>query len=226
METFLHYEERGTGAPLILLHGNGEDGSYFVHQMNDLSRDYRVIAVDTRGHGRSPRGTAPFTLGQFVQDLADFLKAMELERVHLLGFSDGGNIALLFALRYPERVEKLILNGANLKPWGVKPLVQLPICLGYGLTSLLSLVDEGARAKKELLGLMVREPHIPLSMLRRLRVPTLVIAGDRDMIREAHTRAIAGAIPGAKLEILPGGHFIANQNSAAFNAAVEAFLKE
>ena len=73
MEISLYWEERGNGTPLVLLHGNGEDGTYFARQMEEFSRDFRVLAVDTRGHGRSPRGTAPFTLDQFAEDLKDFL---------------------------------------------------------------------------------------------------------------------------------------------------------
>ena len=114
MEITLSYEEYGTGFPLILLHGNGEDHRYFKHQIGPFSEHYRVLAVDTRGHGQSPRGTAPFTLEQFAEDLKDFLDEQEIDRCHLLGFSDGANIALLFTLKYPWYVEKLVLNGANL----------------------------------------------------------------------------------------------------------------
>lgn len=108
--------EAGEGFPLVLLHGNGEDHTYFKRQMGPFSQHFRVIAVDTRGHGESPRGTAPFTLEQFAEDLKEFLDGRSITRCHLLGFSDGGNIALLFALKYPEYVEKLILNGADLVP--------------------------------------------------------------------------------------------------------------
>ena len=61
-----HYIEQGKGFPLILLHGNGEDGSYFVHQMKPFAQRFRVIAIDTRGHGKTPRGEAPFTIRQFA----------------------------------------------------------------------------------------------------------------------------------------------------------------
>ena len=125
MEISLYWEERGNGTPLVLLHGNGEDGTYFARQMEEFSRDFRVLAVDTRGHGRSPRGTAPFTLDQFAEDLKDFLDGRGIARAAILGFSDGGNIALLFALRYPSCVEKLIVNGANLYPSGMKTGVWL-----------------------------------------------------------------------------------------------------
>lgn len=225
MDTSLYYEQRGAGVPLVLLHGNGEDGTYFAHQMDAFSREYRVIAVDTRGHGRSPRGTAPFTLDQFALDLKEFLDRLDLRRVLLLGFSDGANIALTFTLRWPEYVEKLVLNGGNLDPKGVKAWVQAPICLGYALTGLFAPFDPKARRKRELLGLMVQEPHIPPEALSAIRCPTLVVAGERDMIREDHTRQIAAAIPGAKLALLPGDHFVAHENSEAFNRAVLGFLR-
>lgn len=223
MEISLYYQEQGAGAPLLLLHGNGEDGTYFVHQMDAFAQHYRVIAVDTRGHGRSPRGTAPFTIRQFAEDLLDFMDALHLEKAHILGFSDGGNIALTFALRHPERVDRLILNGANLNPAGVKASVQIPIVVGYHIASLFR--NEKARQHAALLGLMVKEPNFSPADLAKLTVPTLVIAGTKDMIREKHTRLIADSIPNTRLVLLPGDHFVANKNPEAFNRAVLDFLQ-
>lgn len=222
MDIQLHFEKRGCGPDLLLLHGNGEDGTYFVHQIEEFSRDFTVWAIDTRGHGKSPRGTAPITLSRFAEDLRDFMDRHSLKQADILGFSDGGNIALLFALRYPEKVRRLILNGANLDTKGVKWSVQLPVVLGYHLTRLL----RAPRIKTELLGLMVNEPHIDPAELDKLTMPALVIAGENDMIRDDHTRLIAASIPGAHLAILPGDHFIANKAPAAFNAAVRAFFEE
>lgn len=224
MDIALYSTERGEGFPLVLLHGNGEDGGYFARQLEYFSRDYRVIAVDTRGHGRSPRGSAPFTLDQFAADLKAFLDGRGIGRAVLLGFSDGANVALLFALRHPDYVEALILNGGNLSPSGVRAPVQLPICLGYAAACLCARFDRRAVPKRELLGLMVTQPHLHPADLAALRCPTLVIAGDRDMSRASHTRLIHASIPGAALAILPGDHFIARRNSAAFNREVERFL--
>jgi pimeloyl-ACP methyl ester carboxylesterase len=224
MEITLHYHECGAGAPLILLHGNGESTAYFQHQMEPFAARFRVIAVDTRGHGQSPRGDMPFTLAQFAEDLKQFLDAMGIQKAHILGFSDGANIALLFALKYPQFVDKLILDGADLSPRGVKASVQIPICIGYGLVSLIARFDRAAIAKKELLGLMVTQPDIAPDALAALTMPVLVLAGTRDMIKDAHTRLIAASIPNAQLRILDGDHFIAAKNSAAFNEAVLEFL--
>ncbi len=223
----LYTREAGEGKPLILLHGNGEDSSYFKAQIDFFSKWYHVIAVDTRGHGKSPRGEGGFTLKRFADDLKELLEEKGLSAVTLLGFSDGGNIALLFTLKYPKMVDRLILNGANLTPFGVKPLVQLPVLAGYGASVLLGL---GGRSKKqlktrELLGLMVKEPWIPAERLKEILIPTLVIAGTRDMIRDAHTRKIAKALPKGELMILPGSHFLAAEEPEGFNRAVLDFLR-
>ena len=220
----LHYIEQGAGQPLILLHGNGEDSSYFKHQIRAFSEKYRVIAIDTRGHGQSPRGEKPFTIKQFAEDLKDFMDEKGIKKATLLGFSDGGNIALEFALKHPERIEKLILNGANLFPKGVKPRYQWPIEMGYRIAKWFANKDEKAKKNAEMLALMVNEPHIEPSELAHLTMPVLVIAGTNDMIKESHTRLIYNSLPNAQLAILKGDHFVANKNPMAFNAMVRVFL--
>lgn len=220
----LHYIEQGQGRPLILLHGNGENCDYFEHQIPYFSSDYHVIAVDTRGHGKSPRGERPFTIKQFADDLYDFLDEKGIAQAILLGFSDGGNIAMEFALRHPERVEKLILNGANLFPSGVKPLYQWPIEIGYRIAKMFAKKSEKANQNAEMLGLMVNEPNIEPSELAVLTMPVLVVAGTKDMIKESHTRLIYKSFPNAQLELVKGDHFVANKNPLEFNQVVKAFL--
>ena len=222
----LFYTEEGRGTPLVLLHGNGEDSSYFSAQMEYLKNDYRVIAVDTRGHGRSPRGTAPFTLRQFAEDLKELLDQMGLRRILLLGFSDGANIAMLFALSHPEYVEKLILDGGNIRPSGVKLRYQIPIVLGWCASLAAARFDQKAVKKKELLGLMVKEPHIRPEDFAGFSVPTLVMAGTKDMIRDSHTRKLQKSIPGSRLCVMDGTHFIAAERPEEFNRHVHEFLEE
>lgn len=225
MDISLSYQEQGKGEPIFLLHGNGEDGTYFVNQLSFFSDRYRVIAVDTRGHGKSPRGTEPFTMEQFAMDLKDLMDRLEIQKAVILGFSDGANIAIKFALRYPARVKALILNGGNLNTKGVKKRIQIPIEIGYRFAKLFAGKLEEAKAHMEILGLMVHEPNIEPAALHTLQMPTLVIAGTRDMIKENHTKLIAGSIPNAKLSIIKGDHFIAQKRPQEFNREVEAFLR-
>lgn len=220
------YMEKGQGAPIILLHGNGEDSGYFQSQIEEFSRHYHVYAMDTRGHGKTPRGEKPFTIRQFAEDLLGFMDGHGIAKAHLLGFSDGGNIALVFAVKYPERVDKLILNGVNLNAQGVKRSIQIPIELGYRIARMFSGKSDGAKRNMELLGLMVHEPNVSVEELSGIQARTLVIAGTRDMIKEKHTRLIALEIPDSELAILKGDHFIANKMAAAFNERVLKFLEE
>ena len=219
------FVEKGQGDPLILLHGNGENCGYFSHQTEELSKWYHVYAVDTRGHGKTPRGDKPFTIRQFADDLLGFMDEHQIGKAHLLGFSDGGNIAMIFAMRYPERVDRLILNGANLNARGVKWTTQLPIEAGYRIAKCFAGKSESARLNEEMLGLMVNDPNVKPEELRKIQARTLVIAGTKDMIRESHTRLIAECIPDSRLVLIPGGHFIADRNPEEFNRAVLDFLK-
>ena len=171
---------------MILLHGNGENCGYFQGQIDVFSEQYHVYAIDTRGHGKTPRGNKPFTIRQVSDDLLGFMDEHQIEKAHLPGFSDGGNIAMIFAIQHPDRVDRLILNGANLNAGGVKRSVQIPIEIGYRIAKRFSNKKDSARLNAEMLGLMVNDPNVEPDDLEAIRAKTLVIAGSRDMIRVAH----------------------------------------
>jgi len=221
----LSFTEQGTGEVLLLLHGNNEDSDFFVNQIPHFSKKYRVIAVDTRGHGKTLRGEKPFTIRQFADDLFYFMEEHKIEKATILGFSDGGNIALLFALKYPEKVEKLIVNGANLNPQGVVFFEQLITDVEFYVMFLLSKFNDRCKKKAEMLRLMVKDPNINKEELQKIKVETLVIAGTKDLIKERHTREIYKAIPNAKISFVEGNHFMAKYNHKDFNKAVDMFLE-
>lgn len=224
MNISLNYEEKGLGKPLILLHGNGEDHEYFRSQIDYFSKTRRVIALDTRGHGGSPMGTKPFSLYTFADDLDEFMRENEIYKADILGFSDGGNIALLFALKYPHKVDRLILNGANLNFFGLTIPTAADILNNYIWYCVKAPFSKKAAKMKALFRLMVKEPKIAYEELYDLEIPTLVIVGNNDMIRASHSRRIAKCIPNSKRVTIKGDHFIAANNSEEFNKAVENFL--
>ena len=225
MDIKYYYIEKGVGDPLILLHGNGENCEYFKGQISVFAERYHVYAIDTRGHGKTPRGSESFTIRQFAEDLLCFMDDHQIEKAHLLGFSDGGNIAMIFAIKHPDRVDRLILNGANLNPGGVKRSTQIPIEIGFRIAKKFSEKSDSARLNAEMLGLMVNDPDIKPEELRAIRARTLVIAGTKDMILESHTRLIAEYIPDSQLVFIKGNHFIANNRPEEFNQAVLNFLE-
>lgn len=225
MDIQLHCQEKGSGQPFLFLHGNGEDSRYFARQIGHFSNRYQVIAIDTRGHGQTPRGSAPFTIKQFALDLYGFMTERHLTESIILGFSDGANVAMEFALQHPEMVKALVLNGGNLNPDGVKRAVQEPIEAAYTLAKQTAGQSPEALKKAELLALMVNEPNIRPEELSRIICPTLVICGTDDMIKEEHTREIARNLPNAVLEFIEGDHFIAGKRPGPFNQAVDRFLE-
>ena len=133
---------------------------------------------------------------------------------------------MIFAIRYPERVDHLILNGANLNADGVKRSTQIPIEIGYRIAKHFSTRSDSARLNAEMLGLMVNDPNVDPKELKGISAKTLVIAGTKDMILESHTRLIAECIPDSRLVFISGDHFIANKKPDEFNRVVLVFLKE
>ncbi len=190
----LFSEATGQGQPLILLHGNGETHAIFDKAVPLLAERFRVYAIDSRGHGQS-FPVSEYHYQDMMEDLRQFIAGLGLEKPVICGFSDGGIVALLLASQHPEVPGRIIACGANTRPDGVKKLL---------LTVFRIL---GRLKPSPLLTLMLTEPHITPEQLGRIACPTLIAAGSKDLIRREHTEALAAAIPGARLRILPGeGH--------------------
>ena len=226
MDIELFYEEMGSGEPLILLHGNGEDHTIFDNVAKHFAKQYHVIAIDTRGHGKSPLGDEPFSLYQFAEDLNEFMNEQKIEKANILGFSDGGNVALIFASEYPEKVIKLIANGANTKPSGIKPLVHLAMLFRYMLYSVAAAFSGKFELKKALYYIMLYEPHITKEELEQITAPTLVLVGTEDLIKESESKYIKKSIPNSEIVFVLGDHFIVKNNTKDYIFAVEKFLNK
>ncbi|MDR2362629.1 MAG: alpha/beta hydrolase [Prevotellaceae bacterium] len=221
----IHYVVYGSGYPLTLLHGNGEDSRYFERQIAFFATRYTVIAIDSRSHGQSTRGDCPLHFYTMAADVISVLDHLSIARTALLGFSDGGNTSLHIALTAPERVGALILAGANLFPKGLTWRAYMQVLAGYAVYRTGGLFLSRARAAAERWALMAFHPKLCAGDLISLRIPTLVMAGERDVIRQAHTRLIASSIDGAILRIIPrAGHFIADRSPGIFNQTVDDFL--
>lgn len=187
----LHYEQSGSGRPLILLHGNGESSEIFDKAMPLLAERFTVYAIDSRGHGQSSP-VSEYHYADMAQDVAEFIRLLGLEQPIVYGFSDGGILALLLAIRHPDMVGGIIASGVNVNPRGLKARWRW-------------LMQAGNHFKPDpLVKLMLTEPDITDDELRTIRCPALITAGSRDMLRQGHMRHIAGTIPGGRYLLLKG----------------------
>ncbi len=215
--------QTGSGPPLVLLHGNGETHRVFDRMVPLLSARHRLVGLDSRGGGGSPRGDGPLTIAQMADDVDDALDALGLQGVDLLGFSDGGNIALALALRHPGRIGRLVVVGANLFPAGLRASSIVPMRLAHRAAGLVD--HPRARALAERLSLMTQDPRIDPADLAAVEVPTLVVAGRYDVVRPEHTRLIAGSLPDARLRTVPrAGHMLPLARPRSLARLVEDFL--
>ncbi len=189
----LYYEKSGSGRPLLMVHGNGEDHLIFTEAIELLRERFTVYALDSRDHGKSSR-VSGLHYTDMADDVVQFMDALDLRDVVFYGFSDGGIIGLLAAQR-TDRISRLIVSGANMTAEGVAWHLKLIVRLLYAFT------------KDQKFLLMMKEPDIRPEDLQKISVPTTVIAGKRDLVSEKETRLIADSIPDSKLMILPGeGH--------------------
>ncbi len=205
----IYYEIYGeqNNEVVVLLHGNGESSANFKKLIPLLKNKYKVIAVDSRGHGKSEFGRGELSLGAMVIDLENILSELGYNSVNIVGFSDGANIGMLFAVKNPDIVKKLVLIGGNYNFRGLKFSTMAMIFVGYWCSVLGGAIDPRNRLNKEYLALMYKEPKIKKNILRYIKSDTLVIVGNKDMIRCSHAKSMADNISKAKLKIVKGDHF-------------------
>ena len=186
----LNYEKTGSGRPLVMIHGNGEDHTIFDESVEILRDSFTCYCLDSRGHGASTK-VPVLHYTDMAEDVVRFIEKHDLNDVVFYGFSDGGIIGLIAAAKCP-RITKLIVSGANITPRGAKLWIRVVINA------------KNIVKKDPMLELMIKEPHISDDMLKSIRADTLVLAGSRDLIREGETRHIARCIPKSELKILKG----------------------
>lgn len=229
----MYYEIHGEGAPLMLLHGGLGNTGHWQDQVPALSGHYRVIAVDSRGHGRSTLTEQPISYALMASDVLAFMDYMEIGKAHVLGWSDGGIIGLHLAIHDPERVQKVIAFGASYNPSGVRHDVmenqrfQDYIQSAAGEYQALSPDPTQWDAFMQNIGQMwATEPNFDAEALESITVPVLVLSGaDEEAILPEHLQEMAELIPASELLLLPGtGHFANWEKPDAFNAAVLEFL--
>ena len=223
----LYYETYGDGQPLLLVHGNGASIGTMAAQIEFFKKRYKVIAMDSRDHGRSSDSDSPITHEKMTDDLAALIDHLKLDSVDVIGWSDGGIEALLLGVRHPTKVKKIVSMAANLNPSTDALYEETQEQVRTMLASTPDSVrntPEGKRAQK-VTGMMLKEPNIDPAMLVRITAPTLVLAGDHDVVRTEHIVEIFNHLQNAQLGIFPNStHMVPFDDPELFNTTIERFL--
>jgi pimeloyl-ACP methyl ester carboxylesterase len=224
----------GSGSPVILLHGGlGHSGNWGYQVPALLRNSYRVILVDSRGHGRSTRDSRPFTYELMASDVQAVMDALDVEKAGLVGWSDGACTGLILAAKVPTRVVGVFFFGCSMDPSGVKQITEpnpiLDRCLARHKKdyALLSATPDRFNDFFEAVSLMQRtQPDYSVHDLNEIGVPVAIVQSEHDeFIRPEHAEHLARSIPNAELVILRGvSHFAPLQRPELFNNAMLVFL--
>ena len=222
----MYYEIHGHGSPLIMLHGGGDSvAGSFSQQIDVLARNHRVIAPEQVGQGHTPDVDSELSYSQMMEDTAALMRQLQVSGADVVGWSDGGNIALMLAARYPDLVRRVVISGANISPDGLR---------AGEIDAIRTAARESPAGQSsidnKLNTLWLTSPtpaELSVDVLSHIEQPVLVISGDHDVIRLEHTLKIYHALPHAQLYVLPDTqHGTFAERPQWVNPVLQWFLNE
>lgn len=234
--TRIFYESYGDGTPLVLLHGGLSSNLDWIGEIPTLSQNFRLVLINLRGHGRSTLGDEPFTYRLLASDVLAVFDELHIERANIVGWSDGGNTGLLFAINYPTRIRRLVAISANYHPEGIvegvfemitnapEKIDPLPNRWMHRLLS--GRPEQWAELRQRVIEMWHGYPLLSPAELADVHAPTLVMIGADDDVELQHSRSMAAAIAGAELLVIPDvGHAVPRDAPEAVVTNVERFLR-
>ncbi|CAN5785862.1 alpha/beta fold hydrolase [soil metagenome] len=226
----MYYEIYGTGTPLVLIHGNGASIISMHEQISYFSKNYQVIAVDSRSHGKTIDDGDSLSYDQIASDINVLLDSLHLDSTYIIGHSDGGIVGLVMAYRYPSKVKKLVAMSPNTRPDSAVLYPKEEAQSKIDFTKYEDSLKGGFTSVKhtfKLLKLMNDYPHISNEQLASIKAPVLIMTSDHDVILLSHIIEIFNAIPGTELSVLPGSNHNAHRkNATVFNETVNHFFQK
>ena len=238
----VYYEVYGNGEPLLILHGNGGSIETLSTLIPELSKHFKVIAVDSRAQGRSSDSEKEMTYSLMASDMSELIKKLNLGSIYVAGFSDGGVIGLELAYTHPEQVKKLVAFGANYSHenyLATEDSISMDKNDPYILKvkSIRKQRAENAskrkfpkpvvtpETKQKLEDLMEKYPNFTEEQLKQISVPTLIAIGDHDIISLEHTIKLFKSLPHSYLFIIPGSsHVSLYEQPDMVNSEIIKFL--
>jgi pimeloyl-ACP methyl ester carboxylesterase len=224
----MYCEIYGEGQPLLIIHGNGGSIDNFENQIPFFAKHFKVIIADSRAQGKSKDTGDSLSYEMMADDYAALLTELKVDSAFVIGWSDGGINGLLLAIHHPEKVKKLAVTGANLWPDTTAVFPEV-IDIVKPFYNKLNKPNKSAQEKAQwkLVRLLLDEPHILLTDVRKIQCPSLIIGGDHDVIKEEHTMLIYKNITQGYLWILPNsGHSTPIVYKDEFNNTVLNFFQQ
>ncbi|GMA69557.1 hydrolase [Leuconostoc litchii] len=225
--TKIVYDEYGNNklATLFLLHGNGSSARYFKRQLPIYTAYFHVIAIDSRGHGRSTNAKESIDMGDVIDDIEEIRRSLSIDMIYILGYSDGANIGLKYAIEHPNHVTRMVLNAPNVTSDGIYRILWWGDAIARFSTELLSPVSQSARRRHKQLHVMSAPLNITQKQLENLALPILFVIGQFDVVKRQHIVNISKIVPYGTVLILHGhGHFVTYTNPRKFAKLVVPFL--
>lgn len=233
------YREEGEGEPVVLMHGGLMGGDSWGSAVGALARRYRVLVPDRRGHGRTPDVEGPYTYEAMAEETIAFLEQVAGGPAHLVGYSDGGNVALLVARDRPDLVADIVTIGSNYHVNGLHPGVLAGMAEADPTSPDLAVLREPYEATSpdgpehwpvfaaKMFEMGVSSPTMTADDLARIDCPVLVIAADDDIVLPEHTIALFGSLSQGQLAIVPGtSHALPDEKPALLMSLIRAFLDD
>jgi pimeloyl-ACP methyl ester carboxylesterase len=234
-----YYEVHGQGEPLLMMHGGFGSADSVSRLTAALATRFRVIVPERRGHGHTADVAGPITYDLMTEDTIAFMSALGIQKAHLVGYSDGGILCLLIAMRRPDLVGKIVPIAANFHHDGLSAQGQAFIKAATPEIMRMVIAEEVEGYDKyspdgpehfpvvfeKLKHMFLTQPALTVEQLSAIRAPALVVAADRDLMTIDHTMELFKAIPGAQLMIVPAAtHALIFEKPDAINEAMLAFL--
>ena len=220
----IHYEIIGRGFPVVFLHGNNLESGYFKKQ-RVLSKYYKLIFVDSLGHGKSGNILGKISFSYLAESLDELLSYLNIEKCLLVGHSDGANLAIKYAALYQNRVAGILANSGNITFKGLKFIPGYACYLEEVLYKTLGIIFPFFKRRSKVSPLLREDLNISKEAFSKSDYPVIVLVGDHDMIKRDHSIAIAKLFPhGTFIERKNQGHNIPKKDSDYFNKTISKMV--
>ena len=219
------YCENGRGHNLLFLHGNSESKRIFERYQQEYFKDFHTIALDSRGHGQSRSNDDSLSIPQLSRDVIQFCEVKGIEKTHLVGNSDGGNIAILMAKQAPQLLERVVAISPNYLVSGTEEKTLRLFTRMSKLWKTLSHLGLPTRMMAMRFELMLTDIGITGEELRQINTGMKILYAEKEMIKQEHIREIAELVPDSELEMIPGSTHMNILNNTHTPAAIREYLE-